>query len=51
MIIQNNVVCFIVENPPQCYYLPEWEGERCDQIQQSDTNDETEVVESLSGGI
>ncbi len=51
MIIQNNVVCFIVENPSQCYCLPEWKVERCDQIQQSDTNDETEVVGSLNGGI
>jgi len=33
----NNGICVSPDNIRQCYCLPEWEGERCDSVRESDT--------------
>lgn len=45
----NDGVCVIVENSPQCYCLPEWEGETCDYVrEQTDINEEQQDIVIMS---
>jgi len=44
----NDAVCLTVNNKPQCYCLPEWDGQFCDIIRQPQTNQNLPQIKQIS---
>ena len=40
----NDGVCVIVKDAPQCYCLPEWEGEKCEDVREETSEGEEEEI-------
>jgi len=44
----NNAVCLTVNNKPQCYCLPEWDGQFCDIIRKQKSNQNISQIKQMS---
>src|SRR5690348_1818449 len=43
----NDGICLIINNKPECYCLPEWDGERCDIVRQIKTNYQSKSIKLI----